>query len=400
VWFLTLSPLVALLAAVIWIVYQRLDPAIGFDYAGHLDYIRYIDFTGSIPLADRGWQTYHPPAFYALAAAVFEAMHRVGWAGTITDAGRWVSTSAWVLEGVTAIATVRLIGGGWVASGVAAALVWLLPGQSIMGSMLYNETLTGLGVGLLTMGLVLWWRRRTAGLALLAAGFALALLSKYSGAVAAATALPIILYVGRDRLRATVLALGPGLILGAAYYGRNLLTFGTPTPLNSELFHLATWDPIGWGHPAGFFTTLDLSRCAAHYSFWGGFWKWFWAVDCYGARLPWQPLIGRSLMVGALLATVVVAVALAWSATRALKDPVFLYLIAIPVALFFAFLAYNLRVPSPTADKGVYLLAAIVPVAVATGLFAQRAARSWMAVVLYVAVLAWSLDMAHASGLG
>src|SRR5713226_1207950 len=160
--FLTLAPLAALLAGVVWIIYQRLDPAIGFDYAGHLDYVRFIDFNLSIPLADRGWQTYHPPAYYALAAAVFEALHRLGWTGTITDAGRWVATAAWVSEGVTAIATVRLIGAGWVASAVAAALVWLLPGQSIMGTMLYNETLTGLGVGLMTLGLVVWWRRRTA----------------------------------------------------------------------------------------------------------------------------------------------------------------------------------------------------------------------------------------------
>ena len=397
---LTLAPLAALLAAVIWIIYQRLDPAIGFDYAGHLDYVRYIDFTLSIPLADRGWQTYHPPAYYALAAAIFEALHRLGWGGTITDAGRWVATAAWVLEGVTAIATVRLIGAGWVASAVAAALVWLLPGQSMMGTMLYNETLTGLGVGLMTLGLVFWWRRRTAGLALIGVGFALALLSKYSGAVAAATALPIILYVGRDRLRPTLLALAPGLILGAAYYGRNLLVFGTPTPLNSELFHLSAWDYFGWGHPAGFFTTLDLGRCAAQHSFWGGFWKWFWAADCYPPPLPWPTLIGLSLMVGALFATIMIAVALGWTATRALKDPVSLYLFAIPAALFIAFVAYNLRVPSPTTDKGVYVLAAIVPVAVATGLFAQRAARSWMTLVLYVVVLIWSVDMAHASGLG
>jgi hypothetical protein len=300
---------------------------------------------------------------------------------------------------VTAIGTLRLLGAGWVASSIAAALVWLLPGQSMMGTMLYNETLTGLGVGLMTLGLVFWWRRRMAGLALLGVGFGLALLSKYSGAVAAATALPIILYVGRDRVRATLLALAPGLILGAAYYGRNLLVFGTPAPLNSELFSLRAWDPFGWGHPGAFFSTLDFGRCGAQHSFWGGLWKWFWAADCYTA-LPWPDLLRRSVIVGAVLATIVVAAALVWTATRARKDPIPLYLFAIPAAVLIAFVAYNLRVPSPTADKGVYLLSAIVPVAVATGLFAQRAVRSWMAPVLYAIALAWSLDMAHASGLG
>lgn len=383
----------------IWIAYRRVNPTIGFDYPGHLDYVRYIDLTLSIPLADRGWQMYHPPAYYALAAGVFEMVHRLGLAATITDVGRWVSTAAWVLEGVTAVATVRLLGGGWVASSVAAALVWLLPGQAIMGTMLYNETLTGLGVGLMTLGLVLWWRHRPVGLVPLGAGFALALLSKYSGAVAAATAFPIIIYVGRDRLRATLAALAPGLALAGAYYLRNLLVFGTPAPLNAELFDLRSWDPFGWGHPSGFFTALDLSRCAAQHSFWGGFWKWFWAADCFTA-LPWPDVVGRSLLVGALAATALIAVALAWSAARALTHPILLYVFAVPAVVFVAFLTYNLRVPSATADKGVYVLAVIVPVAVATGLFVHRGVRSWMTVVLYVVILGWSLDMAHASGLG
>jgi hypothetical protein len=390
----------ALFAAVVLIVYQRVDPTIGFDYAGHLDYVRYIDFTLSLPLADRGWQMYHPPAYYALAAALFEALHRLGWSGTLTDAGRWVSTGAWVAEGITAIGTVRLLGASWLAAVVAAALVWLLPGQAIMGTMVYNETLTGLAVGLMTLGLVFWWRRRTVGLAFLGVGFGLALLSKYSGAVAAAAALPIIIYIGRDRLRATLMAIAPGLVLGAAYYLRNLLVFGTPAPLNAELFHLRSWDPFGWGHPAGFFTALDLGRCAAQHSFWGGFWKWFWALDCYPVPLPWSDVMSRTVMAGALLATVVVAVSLGWAATHALRDPIRLYLFAIPAVLFIAFVTYNVRVPSATADKGVYVLAAIVPAAVASGLFAQRAARRWMTLVAYAAVLAWSLDMAHASGLG
>jgi hypothetical protein len=403
-----LLPLAVALAAIVLAVYGRYDGT-GFDYDGHLDYLRYIDFSGSFPLADRGWQFYHPPAYYAISALTFEVAHHAGWLGSLTDAGRIVATGAWVLEGVVAAVAVRVTGGNWVGVAAAAALVWLLPGQSIMGSMIYMETMTGLGEGLLVLGVVAWSRGNSWGAGCVAIGFPLASLSKFSGLVAAAAAVPVLLWVNRQRVRATLLPLLPGAVVVGTFYVRNLIRLGTPAPLNSELFHLRDWNPFGhWGNPPGFFTRFDQglaqvpmmgTPCAAYDSFWGGAWKWFWATDCL--PLPWRNQVRGWLLAGAVLATLVALMALSWILLRGKREPALTLLAAVPAVVFVAFVWYVIRVPSWTADKGVYLLNAIVPVAVALGLLVARlTSRVPVAIATYAIVLAWGVDMAHASGVG
>jgi hypothetical protein len=290
----------------------------------------------------------------------------------------------------------------------AAALVWLLPGQSMVGSMVYMETLTGLGEGLMVLGALAWSRGRRWGLVAVGVGFPLASLSKFSGLVAAFVVLPVVLWTSRQRLR-VVLALVPGAIPVAAFYVRNALVFGTPTPLNSELFGLATWDPLHrWGIPPGYFTRFDQggshvmlgSACASYDSFWGGAWKWLWATDCF--PMPWRDHVGGWLLAGAVLATLAVLVALAWVAVRALREPALVILAAVPAVVFVAFVYYVIRVPTGTANKGAYLLNAIVPAAVALGLLTDRLTRARLplAAAAYVVVLAWGMEMAHASGVG
>jgi hypothetical protein len=392
-------PLLALTAAVILNVYRTFDGIRrGFDYAGHIDYLRYIDLTASLPVASRGWQMYHPPAFYALTVLAFEAMHRLGALLTLTDAGRWMATTAWLLEGALAAAAVRALRGNWVGAAIAAAIVWLLPGQSMMGTMVYNETLTGLGVALVVVGgLSLKTSYRWAVVAI-AIGAPLAALSKYSGVAAMAAALPIILWVSRRRLLPLLAALVPGTVMVGAYYGRNLALFGTPFPLNSLLFGLRNFDPIGWGHPPGFFTRFSLAPCSALQSFWGGLWKWFFAMDCYQLA-PWRDTIRPRVMVGAVAISALLILALIFTALRLSRNPALALLPAIPAAVLAAFIWYVVRVPSATADKGVYTLSGLVPLAVAAGFFASRLTRRLpAAVVAYAAVAAWSVLMVHASG--
>lgn len=387
----------ALLVFLVFSVYQRLDPTVGFDYEGHLDYLRFIDFNGSFPLADQGWEMYHPPAFWLIAVGLFEVLHRLGSALTLTNAGQAIATIAWVLEGVVAAAAVRALGGRWLGAAAAAALVWLIPGQAIVGTAVYNETTTALGVGTLLLGGLLWLRGFRVGLALLSIGFLLAELGKYSGLLAAAAALPIILWIAKDRLRPTMLALAPGLALGALYYGRNLLHFGTPLPTNIELYRLKDWDQLGWGHTAGYFTSLSSGFCAGRQSFWMGLWKWFWATDCFPIA-PWRNVVETKLLIGAVLTTVFVIAALAWTAWRGRRDRVLLLVAAIPAAVLLGYVVYVVRWPALSSNKGLYLLAAAVPVAVAAGLLTDRLTRSRRsAFVGYAVMLGWGVLMVHAS---
>jgi hypothetical protein len=392
-----LLPLAALLAYLIWHLYQRVDPTHGFDYQGHVDYLRYIDLSASLPLASQGWEMYHPPAYWALAVAIFEVIHRLGAGLTLTDAGQGLATAAWILEGVVAAILVRVLGGNWIGAAAAAALTWLLIGQSIVGTALYNETLTGLGVGTLLLGGALWYQRRRGGLVVLGIGFALAILSKYSGLLAALVSVPIIVWVTRERLKPVLIALLPGALLGTLVYGRNVLAFGTPVPSNIDLFKLQTFDSLGWGHPAGYFTTLSPGFCAARHSFWMGLWKWLWATDCLPIA-PWRNVVEEKLLAVALATTAIIIVALVWASIRSRRDPRLLMLPASALVVIAGVIAYNIKWPAISNDKGVYLLAAIVPVAAAVGLLVDRLSRRRLAGLLaYGAILGWSVFMVHAA---
>ncbi len=46
----------------------------GFDSIGHIKYVEYIQQKNSLPLADEGWQMYHPPLYYLLSAVALKIL--------------------------------------------------------------------------------------------------------------------------------------------------------------------------------------------------------------------------------------------------------------------------------------------------------------------------------------
>ncbi|HEV2952565.1 MAG TPA: hypothetical protein VG015_00555, partial [Candidatus Dormibacteraeota bacterium] len=330
-------------------------------------------------------------------------LHRQGFQITLTQAGRDVSGLAWLLEGWVAIAIAGALGARWPSRAATAAVVWLLPAQAMVGSMVYNETVTDLGVGLVVLGVTLWARNQSWGLVWLGLGLPLAGLAKYSGLDALVIAVPLAIAVRPDRWTLTVLALLPGGALTAAYYIRNLIALGTPLPLNADIFDLKNWDPIRWGHPSGYFTNLSLAGCAAPDSFVGGFWKWFWGIDCSFQNLPsgpWSEQLPAWLVVvgGATSLFVLAATVLAVIGVR--REPATILLTAIPMLTMIAFIYFNLRVPSATTDKGLYLLPALIPMAVAAGLLLDRLTPGSWVRLGYAAVMTWAMAMAAVSGVG
>lgn len=271
---LALAPLLVLFLAVTASAYRDFDPTISGDYQAQLDYLRYIEQNRSVPRADQGFAFYHPPAYYASSVAVFEAVRPLAGSLTLTDAGRATATAAWALEGVVAAAVVAGLGGSWLGMASAAAAVWLLPGQANVGSRLYPETMAGLGVALLVLGLAQLHAKRRSGGVWLALGVPLAGLGKYSGLVAVGVVVPLTLWAFRSQLRRLAMAVAPGLALLVAFYGRNLVLFGTPTPLNADLFDLRAMGGLYARYPPGFFTRVSLGRCAGERSFYGSAWKW------------------------------------------------------------------------------------------------------------------------------
>lgn len=383
-----LLPLAILGVAVAVAAYRAFDPAIAGDHQAHVDYLTFIRRHHRLPLAEQGFEMYHPPAYYVLSVLV----SYVGL--SLTDAARAVATAAWALEGLLAAVVVARLGGRWVGGAAAAGLVWLLPGQANVATRVYPETLVGLGVGLLVLGMVELRRGSRTGYWWLGLAVPLAGLTKFSGLVALAVILPVVVWAERARLRRLAGVLAPGLALMVLFYGRNLAHYGTPTPLNAELFHLDRLGGLYAAYPEGFFTRLNLGRCAAEQSFYGSAWKWLWATDC-GVKPPWRDSVDGWLLVVALLTSLLVLVAWLWAVRTSRRHLTWAAIAMVPFALLVAFVAYNVRVPS--GSSGLYLLVGIVPVAVALGGFGSRLpARFDMAA--YAATLGWAAAMATASG--
>ncbi len=387
---LALLPLALLLILVAVKAYRTFDPAISGDYDAQIDYLRWLQVHHWPPHADQGFAFYHPPLYYG--ASVITAKL----AGlTLTDGGRAVATVAWILEGVVAAVIVIRLGGRWVGASAAAALVWLLPGQANVATRIYPETAAGLGVAVLLLAVVALRQGRRSGYVWLGIGAPLAGLSKFSGLLALVVVVPVLVWTHRDRLRPLVTALAPGGVLLAAFYGRNVALYGTPTPLNADLFHLDQLGGLYAHYPVGFFTRIALGRCAAKHSFYGSAWKWLWATDC-GVKPPWRDTVGGWLLVVALLTSALVLASWLWAAGAGRSHLGWVCSAAIPALVLVGFVAYNARVPS--GSSGLYLLVGIVPVAVAVGGLVSRLASRRYELVTYVGVVAWGVAIAHASG--
>ena len=62
----------ALWALLLWNNHPTLMPAGGFDGLEHLRYVEYILVNGRLPWAEEGWSMFHPPLYYAVAAAAMK----------------------------------------------------------------------------------------------------------------------------------------------------------------------------------------------------------------------------------------------------------------------------------------------------------------------------------------
>ena len=75
-WCKTHFPIVIIIGMWVALFANNLGPLpadkVGFDVQFHLDYIRYIQEHGALPLAGDGWEMFQPPLYYALAAALLE----------------------------------------------------------------------------------------------------------------------------------------------------------------------------------------------------------------------------------------------------------------------------------------------------------------------------------------
>jgi hypothetical protein len=376
-------------------------PLSGYDAGGHAGYILTLLEEHRLPHPLEGWSTFHPPAYYLLAAAVWTPLAPLG--ATALSAGLRAISALSILA--AAVVLQRLLaarGFGLGPSAVAVALALFLPCSQLAGTMLGNEAL-GVAFSSLALAGVLELHRSPSRLgAALRAGLftGLALATKFTGLFVAAACIVPFLRRGLDRRAvgaAALLAATAAAIAGPVYL-RNAWLTGSPVPLTRHEKGAAAW----WGSHAvlrerrlGDYLGFPLSVLRrptllmhagevpgkpyneAMINVWGAAYASFW-YDAFAHRIPYRvrrrgdEVWAGPLLTGlGLLPTALMLLGLALCTRDILRgglrtpEAPLVLMTAVGLATFVTFTA---RTPSLTAAKGSYLLPLLVP----AGLFFAR----------------------------
>lgn len=286
----------------------RLPEYVGFDGPDHLAYVQHVLAHGSLPLANEGAQTYHPPLFYVLSAALLRGLEGLALPARIVL--RVIPFAAGLVQVVVAHLLAQWLFPGDRARAASAVLcAGLLPVNLYMSAYFGNEplhaALAALSLAVATACL-LAPRATAPRLVLLGALLGLAILTKVSSLVlvpfvAGFLAAKEWLVDGRRLVPACLRA---GLVVGSVaavcgwFFARNQRRLGQAI--------IGNWNVPGstsawWQHP-GFHTPSYYLSFGPHLrqpffagleSFWDGIYSTFWGDGFAAGVVAWsyrQPL--------------------------------------------------------------------------------------------------------------
>jgi tetratricopeptide (TPR) repeat protein len=368
----------------------------GYDAWGHIAYVLFLDVYGALPWADQGWSYFHPPLHYAMgwllaqlgsSAALLRGLALLGSAESLAVAG----LAAWV--------TRQLLPGRPALALLAFTAVAYLPVHLYASPMVGNEMTSALWSSATLAALVANERRAVPGLkgdALTGLAAGLALLAKFSGALALATAVavPVLRGLGRGNgmrrglTRALVVAAVAGALAGP-FYLRNLVEFGTPfrmsraDPLVAEVERAQPPGARSWSDFFSFSPRLfvDPDPRADHlvHSVWGSLYVSGWtdtrripegaAARAEDPASPWRRAMLALGAVPTALALLGAALLLIGLRREGERDVALPLLVCSALGLA-SVVAFSIEVPTYAALKASYLLGLSIPY----GAFVARAA--------------------------
>jgi tetratricopeptide (TPR) repeat protein len=399
-WDLALGAIAVLWLALIAHNSPLLHPTYGYDADGHLAYVERIRTTWALPLANEGWQMYHPPLYYAVVAALLAP-------------GGWPADSPMGILVLRLFQALLAIANAWL---VLELLRALFPGRTRLHAAgllfaaflpipLYlfhyptNETLSStlaLAVLVLAARLLTSAAPRPRDFALLGLALGAALLTRITTLIVVPPALAALAWAAwQDRTRegrrarglglATVLAVA-GVVCGWQYL-RVLARFGRPVVGNwDKASGFATWwqDPgfRSAGDFASFGRALVEPALAAVGGVWDGLYATLWgdallgSVSDVAVRPPWSDFGLAAGMLLALLPTVAILVGAAIGLARIVRAPrpIDLLIGGTAAAGLFALVLFSLKVPAYAQVKAFYALPAAGALVVALALGVERLA--------------------------
>jgi hypothetical protein len=283
--------------------FVRIPLEVGFDARHHGQYLAFLREHASVPLATDGWSVYHPPLFYALAAAL-------QWLGELFagDAGGVVGAKTLpFLAGLANVAVAyalcrRVFPGEPSKHFVGVVFAAVLPMNIYTAAYFSNETfltwLAGLAL-LVTVDLLLAPAASLKRALLLGVLLGLALLTKFTALLVAAVIGFFLAckLVAVERASATrtlqllaAVALPP-LAIAGWFYLRNALVFGDPLIANWGNLPGETqkwWQQPGF-HTAsyylGFGEAFRYPYLSGFHSYWDSLYTTLWGDGGIGGRV-------------------------------------------------------------------------------------------------------------------
>jgi hypothetical protein len=408
----------------------------GFDVEGHLQYIDYVQTQRSLPLADQGWEMYHPPLYYALAAILLTCCGVTSKAVTGILAIRLFNLALAVVNLCATFGCLRLLFPSQPRrQAIGLVFVAFLPVQLYMYQYPTNEIMAGTlatvasyvllrilcipGAGVreyALLGLAL-------GAGLLAKVTILLLIPPVAVALVAKLASESAAVPWRKAFFRLAVVGAVTLSVCGWHYLRTWRHFGTPVISNVDP---RTWRPFGttalcsadprigiggrWWQDPGYQTpgsylrfgeSLDSPLFSFWYSVGDGFYSTMWA-DSYcgsmalGRRPPWS----YPKMVAGLGLSLVLSAGILWGAILAMaryaRRPTlpwtFVFALFGTVALFL--LCYTLSCPYYTPTKAFYGLIGLLCLSAlaAAGLDSLTARSRWLTLAMFVFLGTWGLN--------
>ncbi|HIL81771.1 MAG TPA: hypothetical protein EYG54_11000, partial [Myxococcales bacterium] len=135
----------------------RFRAELGFDAAGNLEYLHYLQSSWALPSPESMWSASHPPFFYYAAGGFWRGLRAIGLDDWLLPALALTFSALGLLVVAAAVAMVRRIDPEDVLRrAVAGGLILFLPVHIYMSPMVGEEVLLSLLVSLVLLGVA--WR--------------------------------------------------------------------------------------------------------------------------------------------------------------------------------------------------------------------------------------------------
>jgi len=361
----------------------------GFDWGGHVEYIKYIASKWRAPIATEGWEMFQPPFYYFLSAIIYKLF-----GGEATEPGslkavQIMGTLSGVANACFAWLVLRkLFEKNHLIQLLGFSTVAFLPMCLYMNPLISNEIFSGSIISLAIYLLIRYGfeaRIKIRHAIILGVVVGLALLSKYTATfvfLTAVTVLTIRVLINSStrRREAAILALFLAIVfaLSGWLYIRNFVKFHDP--------FIGNWDKKSGYHyeqhhgyrTLGFYLKFgsvflhapERSRWA---SFWDGKYGSMW-MDTHGSFLNLNDeqtnLYGSIIIYLALLPSAAILLGFYQSLKSIFKSPKDnpnLALVMVSILTIISLISFTMEVPFYSTIKAFFYLSLLPPIAVFAG---------------------------------